>query len=115
MKQNYFMDSRLPNEPLSMLEQCLQHPVMQPPMEKKVKPFPMDTYNQSSAEMKISDFYWRDQSSYSLNDNRSLLAQQSVNNQRSQRQSTGYRTGQDAVTRMPFEVRNVQVLNVCLS
>lgn len=105
MKQNYFMDGRLPNEPLSMLEQCLQHPVMQSPMEKKVKPFPMDSYNQGSAEMKISDFYWGEQSSYSLNDNRSLLAHQSVNNQRSQRQPTGYRTGQDAVTRMPFEER----------
>ncbi|KAM5148182.1 nonsense-mediated mRNA decay factor SMG7 [Mantella aurantiaca] len=105
MKQNYFMDGRLPNEPLSMLEQCLQHPVMQQPLEKKVKPFPMDTYNQGSTEMKIADFYWGDQSSYSLNDNRSLLAQQSVNNQRSQRQPTGYRTGQDAVTRMPFEER----------
>ncbi|XP_072275863.1 nonsense-mediated mRNA decay factor SMG7 isoform X2 [Pyxicephalus adspersus] len=103
MKQNYFMDGRLPSEPLSMLEQCLQHPVMQQPLEKKVKPFPMDTFNQGSAEMKISDFYWGDQSSYSLNDNRSLLAQQSINNQRSQRQPTGYRTGQDAVTRMPFE------------
>ncbi|XP_018430753.1 PREDICTED: protein SMG7 isoform X5 [Nanorana parkeri] len=103
MKQNYFMDGRLPTEPLSMLEQCLQHPVMQQPLEKKVKHYPMDAYNQSSAEMKISDFYWGDQSSYSLNDNRSLLAQQSVNNQRIQRQPTGYRTGQDAVTRMPFE------------
>ncbi|XP_018430759.1 PREDICTED: protein SMG7 isoform X6 [Nanorana parkeri] len=105
MKQNYFMDGRLPTEPLSMLEQCLQHPVMQQPLEKKVKHYPMDAYNQSSAEMKISDFYWGDQSSYSLNDNRSLLAQQSVNNQRIQRQPTGYRTGQDAVTRMPFEER----------
>ncbi|XP_040216258.1 protein SMG7 isoform X2 [Rana temporaria] len=103
MKQNYFMDGRLPTEPMSMLEQCLQHSAMQQPLEKKVKPFHMDTYNHSSAEMKISDFYWGDQSSYNLNDNRSLLAQQSVNNQRSQRQPTGYRTGQDAVTRLPFE------------
>ncbi|CAI9596598.1 unnamed protein product, partial [Staurois parvus] len=31
------------------------------------------------------------------------MTQQSVNNQRSHRQPTGYRTGQDAVTRLPFE------------
>ncbi|XP_068095767.1 nonsense-mediated mRNA decay factor SMG7 isoform X2 [Hyperolius riggenbachi] len=103
MKQNYFMDGALPTEPLSMLEQCLQHPAMQQPLEKKVKSFPMDVYNQGASEMKMPDFYWRDQGSYNLNDNRSLLAQQSVNNQRGKRQPTGYRSGQEAVTRMPFE------------
>ncbi|KAM9326706.1 nonsense-mediated mRNA decay factor SMG7 [Gastrophryne carolinensis] len=102
MKQNYFMDGRLPTESLSMLEQCLQHPVMQQPLEKKVKCFPMDAYTQGTSEMKMSDFYWGDQSSYNLNDNRTLLAQQSVNNQRGNRQPAGYRSGQDAV-RMPFE------------
>ncbi|XP_075038341.1 nonsense-mediated mRNA decay factor SMG7 isoform X1 [Mixophyes fleayi] len=103
MKQNYFMDGRLPTEPLSMLEQCLQHPVMQQPLEKKMKPFPMDAYNQNSSEMKMSDFYWGDQTPYNLNDNRALLAQQSVSNQRGKRQPTGYRPGQDSMTRMPFE------------
>ncbi|XP_075038346.1 nonsense-mediated mRNA decay factor SMG7 isoform X6 [Mixophyes fleayi] len=105
MKQNYFMDGRLPTEPLSMLEQCLQHPVMQQPLEKKMKPFPMDAYNQNSSEMKMSDFYWGDQTPYNLNDNRALLAQQSVSNQRGKRQPTGYRPGQDSMTRMPFEER----------
>lgn len=105
MKQNYFMDGRLPNEPLSMLEQCLQHPVMQQPLEKKMKSFPMDAYNQNTSEMKLSDFYWGDQASYNLNDNRALLAQQSINNQRGKRQPAGYRSGQDSMTRLPFEER----------
>ncbi|XP_056387848.1 nonsense-mediated mRNA decay factor SMG7 isoform X6 [Hyla sarda] len=106
MKQNYFMDGRLPTEPLSMLEQCLQHPVMQQqqPLEKKMKSFPMDAYNQNSSEMKMSDFYWGEQTSYNLNDNRALLAQQSINNQRGKRQlAAGYRSGQDSMTRLPFE------------
>ncbi|KAM3915050.1 nonsense-mediated mRNA decay factor SMG7 isoform 2-T2 [Leptodactylus fuscus] len=106
MKQNYFMDGRLPAEPLSMLEQCLQHPVMQQqqqPLEKKMKSFPMDAYNQNTSEMKMSDFYWGDQASYNLNDNRALLAQQSLNNQRGKRQPAGYRSGQDSMTRLPFE------------
>ncbi|XP_063795825.1 nonsense-mediated mRNA decay factor SMG7 isoform X2 [Pseudophryne corroboree] len=103
MKQTYFMDGRLPAEPLSMLEQCIQHPVMQQPLEKKMKPFPMDAYNQNTSEMKMSDFYWGDQTSYNLNDNRALLAQQSVNNQRCKRQPTAYRSGQDSMNRMPFE------------
>ncbi|XP_056387849.1 nonsense-mediated mRNA decay factor SMG7 isoform X7 [Hyla sarda] len=108
MKQNYFMDGRLPTEPLSMLEQCLQHPVMQQqqPLEKKMKSFPMDAYNQNSSEMKMSDFYWGEQTSYNLNDNRALLAQQSINNQRGKRQlAAGYRSGQDSMTRLPFEER----------
>ncbi|XP_066453549.1 nonsense-mediated mRNA decay factor SMG7 isoform X2 [Eleutherodactylus coqui] len=106
MKQNYFMDGRLPTESLSMLEQCLQHPVMQQqqqPLEKKMKSFPMDAYNQNTSEMKMSDFYWGDQTSYNLNDNRALLAQQSINNQRGKRQPSGYRSGQDSMTRLPFE------------
>ncbi|KAM4720663.1 nonsense-mediated mRNA decay factor SMG7 isoform 2-T2 [Rhinophrynus dorsalis] len=103
MKQSYYMDGRMPAEPVNMLEQCLQHPVMQQPLEKKMKPFPMEAYNQSTSEVKVSDFYWSDQSSYNLNDTRALLAQQSVNNQRGKRQPTGYRSGQDSVARMPFE------------
>ncbi|XP_071983384.1 nonsense-mediated mRNA decay factor SMG7 isoform X5 [Engystomops pustulosus] len=103
MKQNYFMDGRLPNEPLNMLEQCLQHPVMQQPLEKKMKSFPMDAYNQNTSEMKMSDFYWGEQAPYSLNDNRALLAQQSMNNQRGKRQPSGYRSGQEPMTRLPFE------------
>ncbi|KAG8544294.1 hypothetical protein GDO81_022741 [Engystomops pustulosus] len=105
MKQNYFMDGRLPNEPLNMLEQCLQHPVMQQPLEKKMKSFPMDAYNQNTSEMKMSDFYWGEQAPYSLNDNRALLAQQSMNNQRGKRQPSGYRSGQEPMTRLPFEER----------
>ncbi|XP_073427424.1 nonsense-mediated mRNA decay factor SMG7 isoform X1 [Dendrobates tinctorius] len=106
MKSNYFMDGRLPTEPLSMLEQCLQHPLIQQqqqPLEKKMKPFPLDAYNQNTSEMKMSDFYWGEQASYNLNDNRPLLAQQSINNQRGKRQPTGYRSGQDSLTRLPFE------------
>ncbi|XP_044156573.1 protein SMG7 isoform X2 [Bufo gargarizans] len=103
MKQNYFMDGRLPSEPLSMLEQCLQHPIMQQPLEKKMKSFPVDAYNQNTSEMKMSDFYWGDQTSYNLNDNRALLAQQSINNQRGKRQPAGYRSGQDSIARLPFE------------
>ncbi|XP_069593850.1 nonsense-mediated mRNA decay factor SMG7 isoform X1 [Ranitomeya imitator] len=104
MKPNYFMDGRLPTEPLSMLEQCLQHPVMQQqPLEKKMKSFPIDAYNQNTSEMKMSDFYWGEQASYNLNDNRPLLAQQSINNQRGKRQPAGYRSGQDSLARLPFE------------
>ncbi|XP_075689232.1 nonsense-mediated mRNA decay factor SMG7 isoform X3 [Rhinoderma darwinii] len=100
----YFMDGRLPTEPLSMLEQCLQHSVMQQqPLEKKMKSFPIDAYNQNTSEMKMSDFYWGDQVSYNRNDNRALLAQQSINNQRGKRPPTGYRSGQDSMTRLPFE------------
>ncbi|XP_077134519.1 nonsense-mediated mRNA decay factor SMG7 isoform X8 [Ranitomeya variabilis] len=106
MKPNYFMDGRLPTEPLSMLEQCLQHPVMQQqPLEKKMKSFPIDAYNQNTSEMKMSDFYWGEQASYNLNDNRPLLAQQSINNQRGKRQPAGYRSGQDSLARLPFEER----------
>ncbi|KAM8930602.1 nonsense-mediated mRNA decay factor SMG7 [Pelodytes ibericus] len=103
MKQSYYMDGRLASENLSMLEQCLQHPVMQQPLEKKMKPFPMDAYNQTTSDIKMSDFYWGDNSSYNLNDSRALLAQQSLNSQRGKRQLTGYRSGPDSLTRMPFE------------
>ncbi|XP_053325825.1 nonsense-mediated mRNA decay factor SMG7 isoform X3 [Spea bombifrons] len=105
MKQPYYMDGRLPAESLSMLEQCLQHPIMQqqPPLEKKMKPFPMEAYNQNTADVKMSDYYWGDNSSYNMNDNRALLAQQSLNNQRVKRPPAGYRPVPDSMTRMPFE------------
>ncbi|CAH2311335.1 SMG7 isoform X1 [Pelobates cultripes] len=104
MKQSYYMDSRLPAEPLSMLEQCLQqHSVMQQPLEKKIKSYPMDAYNQSTSD-KMTDFYWNDNSSFNLNDSRALLAQQSLNNQRGKRPPTSFRSsGPEPMTRMPFE------------
>ncbi|CAH2311334.1 SMG7 isoform X4 [Pelobates cultripes] len=106
MKQSYYMDSRLPAEPLSMLEQCLQqHSVMQQPLEKKIKSYPMDAYNQSTSD-KMTDFYWNDNSSFNLNDSRALLAQQSLNNQRGKRPPTSFRSsGPEPMTRMPFEER----------
>uniref|UniRef100_A0A8C5QJH5 Nonsense-mediated mRNA decay factor n=1 Tax=Leptobrachium leishanense TaxID=445787 RepID=A0A8C5QJH5_9ANUR len=103
MKQSFYMDGRMNTEPLSMLEQCLQHPVMQQPLEKKMKSFPMDAYNQSTSDVKIPDFYWGDNSSYNLNDNRALLAQQTLNNQRGKRQPAGYRSGPESMIRMQFE------------
>ncbi|KAM4641192.1 nonsense-mediated mRNA decay factor SMG7 isoform 2-T2 [Discoglossus pictus] len=102
VKQPYYIDGRGSTEHLSMLEQCLQHPVVQQPLEKKMKSFSMETYNQSTSEVKMSDFYWGDPPSYNLPDNRSLLAQQSLN-QRGKRQPTGYRSGPDSIARMPFE------------
>ncbi|XP_053549944.1 nonsense-mediated mRNA decay factor SMG7 isoform X2 [Bombina bombina] len=98
VKHPYYIEGR---EPLSMLEQCLQHPVMQQPLEKKMKPFNLDAYNQSTSDVKMADFYWGD-SSYNMPDNRALLAHQSLN-QRGKRQPTGYPSGQDSVARMPFE------------
>ncbi|KAG8436814.1 hypothetical protein GDO86_007775 [Hymenochirus boettgeri] len=103
IKQSYYMDGRLSTEPVNMLEQCLQHPAMQQPLEKKMKSFPMEAYSQSTTDVKMSDFYWGDTQPYSLNDNRALLAQQSINNQRSKRQPSGYRSNQEPMTRMPFE------------
>ncbi|NP_001086379.1 SMG7 nonsense mediated mRNA decay factor L homeolog [Xenopus laevis] len=100
MKQSYYMDGRLPTDPVNMLEQCLQQ---QQPLEKKMTSFPMEAYGQSPSDVKMPEFYWSDPPSYNLNDNRALLAQQSVNNQRSKRQPAGYRSGQDPMTRMPFE------------
>ncbi|KAM4675797.1 LOW QUALITY PROTEIN: nonsense-mediated mRNA decay factor SMG7-like [Discoglossus pictus] len=102
VKQPYYIDGRGSTEHLSMLEQCLQHPVVQQPLEKKMKSFSMETYNQSTSEVKMSDFYWGDPPSYNLPDNRSLLAQQSLN-QRGKHQPTGYRSGPDSIARMPFE------------
>ncbi|XP_018112241.1 SMG7 nonsense mediated mRNA decay factor L homeolog isoform X4 [Xenopus laevis] len=102
MKQSYYMDGRLPTDPVNMLEQCLQQ---QQPLEKKMTSFPMEAYGQSPSDVKMPEFYWSDPPSYNLNDNRALLAQQSVNNQRSKRQPAGYRSGQDPMTRMPFEER----------
>ncbi|MEE6495886.1 hypothetical protein FKM82_002177 [Ascaphus truei] len=102
IKQPYYMDGRVPTESLNMLEQCLQHPIMQQPLEKKMKPFPMEAYNHGASEVKMPDFYWVDPPSYNLPDNRALLAQQSLNNQRGKRQ-LGYRSGQDSMARVPFE------------
>uniref|UniRef100_A0A6I8PPR4 Nonsense-mediated mRNA decay factor n=1 Tax=Xenopus tropicalis TaxID=8364 RepID=A0A6I8PPR4_XENTR len=100
MKQSYYMDGRLPTEPVNMLEQCLQQ---QQPLENKMTSFPMEAYGQSPSDVKMPEFYWSEPPSYNLNDNRALLAQQSVNNQRSKRQPTGYRSAQEPMTRMPFE------------
>ncbi|OCT82799.1 protein SMG7 isoform X4 [Xenopus laevis] len=99
MKQSYYMDGCLPTEPVNILEQCLQ----QQPLEKKMTSFPMEPYGQNPSDVKMPEFYWGDPPSYNLSDNRALLAQQSVNNQRSKRQPTGYHSGQDQMTRMPFE------------
>ncbi|XP_056353573.1 nonsense-mediated mRNA decay factor SMG7 isoform X3 [Oenanthe melanoleuca] len=97
VKQPYYLQAQ---DPLKLFEQSLQPPVMQQqPLEKKMKPFPMEPYNQNPSDVKVADYYW--DSSYSMTDNR-VMCQQSNLDRRGKRQGV-FRSEQDAVSRMTFE------------
>ncbi|XP_010117920.1 PREDICTED: protein SMG7 isoform X3 [Chlamydotis macqueenii] len=97
VKQPYYLQAQ---DPLKLFEQSLQPPVMQQqPLEKKMKPFPMEPYNQNPSEVKVPEYYW--DSSYGMTDNR-VMAQQSNMDRRGKRQGV-FRPEQDAVSRMTFE------------
>ncbi|KAM4655544.1 nonsense-mediated mRNA decay factor SMG7 isoform 2-T2 [Amazona ochrocephala] len=97
VKQSYYLQTQ---DPLKLFEQSLQPPVMQQqPLEKKMKPFPMEPYNQNPSEVKVPEYYW--DSSYGMADNR-VMAQQSNMERRGKRQGV-FRPEQDAVSRMTFE------------
>ncbi|KFV76477.1 Protein SMG7, partial [Dryobates pubescens] len=97
VKQPYYLHAQ---DPLKLFEQSLQPPVMQQqPLEKKMKPFPMEPYNQNPSEVKVPEYYW--DSSYGMADNR-VMAQQSSMDRRGKRQGV-FRPEQDAVSRMTFE------------
>ncbi|KAJ7426128.1 Protein SMG7 [Willisornis vidua] len=97
VKQSYYLQAQ---DPLKLFEQSLQPPVMQQqPLEKKMKPFPMEPYNQNPSEVKVPEYYW--DSSYGMADNR-VMAQQSNLDRRGKRPGV-FRSEQDAVSRMTFE------------
>lgn len=99
VKQSYYLQAQ---DPLKLFEQSLQPPVMQQqPLEKKMKPFPVEPYNQNPSEVKMPEYYW--DSSYGMADNR-VMAQQSNMDRRGKRQGV-FRPEQDAVSRMTFEVK----------
>ncbi|XP_029473486.1 protein SMG7 isoform X5 [Rhinatrema bivittatum] len=101
VKQPYYMPAK---DPMKLFEHSLQqHPVMQQPLEKKMKPFPMEVYNQSTSEVKAPDFYWGDSSTYSMANNRAITAQQVNMDHRAKRQPGVFRPEQDPVARMAFE------------
>uniref|UniRef100_A0A8D2PLV9 Nonsense-mediated mRNA decay factor n=1 Tax=Zosterops lateralis melanops TaxID=1220523 RepID=A0A8D2PLV9_ZOSLA len=97
VKQPYYLQAQ---DPLKLFEQSLQPPVMQQqPLEKKMKPFPMEPYNQNPSEVKVPEYYW--DSSYGMTDNR-VMTQQSNMDRRGKRQGV-FHSEQDAVSRMSFE------------
>ncbi|XP_007175265.1 nonsense-mediated mRNA decay factor SMG7 isoform X7 [Balaenoptera acutorostrata] len=99
VKQPYYLQTQ---DPIKLFEPSLQPPVMQQqPLEKKMKPFPMEPYNHNPSEVKIPEFYW--DSSYSLADNRAVTAQQANMDRRGKRPPGVFRPEQDPVPRMPFE------------
>lgn len=101
VKQPYYLQAQ---DPLKLFEQSLQPPVMQQqPLEKKMKPFPMEPYNQNPSDVKVPEYYW--DSSYAMTDNR-VMTQQSNLDRRGKRQGV-FRSEQDAVSRMNFEVKSM--------
>ncbi|XP_049490069.1 nonsense-mediated mRNA decay factor SMG7 isoform X11 [Panthera uncia] len=99
VKQPYYLQ---PQDPIKLFEPSLQPPVMQQqPLEKKMKPFPMEPYNHNPSEVKVPEFYW--DSSYSMADNRAVMAQQASVDRRGKRSPGVFRPEQDPVPRMPFE------------
>ncbi|XP_040492230.1 protein SMG7 isoform X6 [Ursus americanus] len=99
VKQPYYLQSQ---DPIKLFEPSLQPPVMQQqPLEKKMKPFPMEPYNHNPSEVKVPEFYW--DSSYSVADNRAVMAQQANMDRRGKRSPGVFRPEQDPVPRMPFE------------
>lgn len=100
VKQPYYLQTQ---DPIKLFEPSLQPPVMQQqPLEKKMKPFPMEPYNHNPSEVKVPEFYW--DSSYSIADNRAVMAQQANMDRRGKRSPGVFRAEQDPVPRMPFEV-----------
>ncbi|XP_053893105.1 nonsense-mediated mRNA decay factor SMG7 isoform X2 [Malaclemys terrapin pileata] len=99
VKQPYYLQAQ---DPLKLFEQSLQPPVMQQqPLEKKMKPFPMEPYNHNPSEVKMPEFYW--DSSYGMADNRVVMAQQANMDRRGKRPQGVFRPDQDTVPRMAFE------------
>lgn len=99
VKQPYYLQTQ---DPIKLFEPSLQPPVIQQqPLEKKMKPFPMEPYNHNPSEVKVPEFYW--DSSYNVTDNRAVMAQQPNMDRRSKRSPGVFRPEQDPVPRMPFE------------
>ncbi|XP_039214483.1 protein SMG7 isoform X2 [Crotalus tigris] len=100
MKQPYYLQGQ---DPVKLFEHSLQPPLLQQqqPLEKKMKPFPMEPYNQNPSEVKMPEFYW---DSYGMADNRVVMAQQQANmDRRGKRQQGVFRPEQDPMSRMGFE------------
>ncbi|XP_051003533.1 nonsense-mediated mRNA decay factor SMG7 isoform X5 [Acomys russatus] len=99
VKQPYYLQTQ---DPIKLFEPSLQPPVIQQqPLEKKMKPFPMEPYNHNPSEVKVPEFYW--DSSYSMADSRAVMAQPPNMDRRSKRSPGVFRPEQDPVPRMPFE------------
>ncbi|XP_048214013.1 nonsense-mediated mRNA decay factor SMG7 isoform X8 [Perognathus longimembris pacificus] len=99
VKQPYYLQTQ---DPIKLFEPSLQPPVIQQqPLEKKMKPFPMEPYNHNPSEVKVPEFYW--EPSYSMADNRAVMAQQANMDRRGKRSPGVFRPEQDPVPRMPFE------------
>uniref|UniRef100_A0A5F9CCK3 Nonsense-mediated mRNA decay factor n=1 Tax=Oryctolagus cuniculus TaxID=9986 RepID=A0A5F9CCK3_RABIT len=89
-------------DPVKLFEPSLQPPVMQqPPLEKKMKPFPLEPYNHSPSEVKVPELYW--DSAYSVADSRAVMPQPANVDRRGKRPPGVFRPEQDPVPRMPFE------------
>uniref|UniRef100_A0A8C6Y3N4 Nonsense-mediated mRNA decay factor n=1 Tax=Naja naja TaxID=35670 RepID=A0A8C6Y3N4_NAJNA len=102
VKQPYYLQGQ---DPVKLFEHSLQPPLLQQqqPLEKKMKPFPMEPYNQNPSEVKMPEFYW---DSYGMADNRVVMAQQQANlDRRGKRQQGVFRPEQDPMPRMGFEER----------
>ncbi|XP_075384331.1 nonsense-mediated mRNA decay factor SMG7 isoform X4 [Tenrec ecaudatus] len=99
VKQPYYLQTQ---DPIKLFEPSLHPPVVQQqPLEKKMKPFPMEPYNHNPSEVKVPEFYW--DSSYNMADNRVVMAQQANMDRRGKRSPGVFRPEQDPVPRMPFE------------
>nr|XP_031291470.1 protein SMG7 isoform X3 [Camelus dromedarius] len=99
VKQPYYLQTQ---DPIKLFEPSLQPPVMQQqPLEKKMKPFPMEPYNHNPSEVKVPEFYW--DSSYSMADNRAVMAQPANVDRRGKRSPGAFRPEQDPAPGMPFE------------
>ncbi|EHA98890.1 Protein SMG7 [Heterocephalus glaber] len=74
--------------------------MQQQPLEKKMKPFPMEPYNHNPSEVKFPEFCW--DSSYSMASNRTIMA----NMDHRGKWSPGvFHPQHDPVLMMPFEER----------
>ncbi|XP_064416004.1 nonsense-mediated mRNA decay factor SMG7 isoform X2 [Latimeria chalumnae] len=99
VKSPFFMQ---PQDHLKLFEHSLKSVQMQQqqqptPMDKKMKPFPMEPpLPQSPSEVKMQDFYW--DSPYAVSDNR-LLGQQ-LSERSLKRQPGIFRPDQDSVPKM---------------
>ncbi|XP_020840038.1 nonsense-mediated mRNA decay factor SMG7 isoform X4 [Phascolarctos cinereus] len=99
VKQPYYLQTQ---DSLKLFEQSLQPPVMQQqPLEKKMKPFTMEPYNQNPSEVKVPEFYW--DPTYNMADNRAVMTQQASVDRRGKRPPGVFPSEQDPVPRMPFE------------